>query len=144
MHQRESERWLKQAKWDLKAAGDSAAAGNFEWACFQAQQAAEKALKSFLYGVGAEPTRLRSVRLLLERCGELSPSFRQLPRASDLDLLYFTSRYPNALPDDVPHEHFTPTDSKRALALASSVVRVAGAVDAQGRRTRSRDAAPLH
>jgi HEPN domain-containing protein len=29
MHQRESERWLTQAKWDLKAAGDSAAAGNF-------------------------------------------------------------------------------------------------------------------
>jgi HEPN domain-containing protein len=40
----EWERWLAQARWDLKAARDSAAAGNFEWACFQAQQAAEKAL----------------------------------------------------------------------------------------------------
>jgi len=39
----EAKRWLAQARRDLKAAKDSSSAGNFEWACFQAQQAAEKA-----------------------------------------------------------------------------------------------------
>ncbi|MGQ9595911.1 MAG: HEPN domain-containing protein [Thermoproteota archaeon] len=48
-------RWLRQAERDLKAAGDSFVSGNYKWACFQAQQAAEKALKAvlFLRGLGA-------------------------------------------------------------------------------------------
>lgn len=31
--------WFSQAKFDLKAANDSMNSGNYEWACFQAQQA---------------------------------------------------------------------------------------------------------
>jgi len=44
-YKKESARWLKQAIADLKAARNSQKANNFEWACFQAQQAGEKALK---------------------------------------------------------------------------------------------------
>ena len=40
--------WVRQARYDLKAARDSLKAGNFEWACFQAQQGAEKALIAYL------------------------------------------------------------------------------------------------
>ena len=58
-------RWFDQAKWDLKAARDSEAAGNYEWACFQAQQAAEKALKAFLLAVGSMPPLTHSIRTLL-------------------------------------------------------------------------------
>ncbi len=78
MRGREGERWLAQARWDLKAARDSAAAGNFEWSCFQAQQAAEKALKSFLYGAGADPGALHSVRRLVAECEKISPEFAGL------------------------------------------------------------------
>ena len=122
MHQHESERWLTQAKWDLKAAGDSAAAGTFEWACFQAQQAAEKALKSFLYGVGAEPFALHSLRRLVVECERVNPGFSGLRKAADLDRYYIATRYPNGLPDDVPHEYYTAEAAQECLSLASSVI----------------------
>ena len=82
----EWERWLAQARWDLKAARDSAAAGNFEWACFQAQQAAEKALKSFLYRAGAEPFALHSLRRLVAECERINPDFARLKPAAELVL----------------------------------------------------------
>lgn len=41
---RRHEDWLKQAHSDLNAAEDSAGSSHFEWACFQAQQAAAKDL----------------------------------------------------------------------------------------------------
>ncbi len=44
--------WLAQARADLAAAEDSAATGHHEWACFQAQQAGEKALEALLYARG--------------------------------------------------------------------------------------------
>jgi HEPN domain-containing protein len=37
--------WLMQAGRDLEQARDSRASGRHEWACFAAQQAAEKAVK---------------------------------------------------------------------------------------------------
>jgi HEPN domain-containing protein len=40
--------WLRQADADLRHARHAAADVNFEWSCFAAQQAAEKALKALL------------------------------------------------------------------------------------------------
>ncbi len=45
---KESVRWFKQAEKDLKASKNSLKSGDYEWVCFQAQQAVEKALKSIL------------------------------------------------------------------------------------------------
>ncbi|MEM2495231.1 MAG: HEPN domain-containing protein, partial [Nitrososphaerota archaeon] len=42
----EAKRWFLQAVRDLKASKDSHSMGNFEWSVFQAQQSAEKSLKS--------------------------------------------------------------------------------------------------
>ncbi len=38
--------WLAQAEHDVQAAKDSMLSNHHEWACFQSQQAAEKALKA--------------------------------------------------------------------------------------------------
>ena len=122
MTEQEAGRWLEQAQWDLKAAGDSAAAGNFEWACFQAQQGAEKALKAFLYAAGKGPALSHSVRLLLADCVQLDPALAELAPAGELDRYYIPTRYPNALPGDVPHEHFTEEAAERCRSLASSVI----------------------
>ncbi len=118
----EATRWLAQAKWDLKASRDSAAAGNYEWACFQAQQAAEKALKSFLYGAGAEPFALHSLRRLLAECEAVRADFAHVRGAAELDRYYIPTRYPNGLPDDVPHDYYTAEAAHECLTLASSVI----------------------
>ncbi len=45
--QEEVKNWWDQANEDLKAAKDSLKTRHYAWASFQAQQAAEKALKAF-------------------------------------------------------------------------------------------------
>jgi len=122
MAEGDARRWLEQAQWDLKAAGDSAAAGNYEWACFQAQQAAEKALKSFLLAAGRSRIVSHSVRVLLTECEQVEPRFSDLRIAVELDRYYVPTRYPNGLPGDVPHAHFTAEAAERCRSLASSVI----------------------
>ncbi|MCD6312337.1 MAG: HEPN domain-containing protein [Thaumarchaeota archaeon] len=46
--------WIKQARRDLEAAEHQLAGEFYEWACFLAQQAAEKAVKAFFQKLGAE------------------------------------------------------------------------------------------
>lgn len=53
----EARRRLLQALRDLKAARDSANSENYEWASFQAQQSAEKAVKALLHGLGVGGVR---------------------------------------------------------------------------------------
>jgi len=50
---RRTEDWLRQAEKDLRHAKNSLQSGDYEWACFAAQQSAEKALKA-LYQSGGE------------------------------------------------------------------------------------------
>lgn len=46
--------WFRQAVKDLEQAGESREAGRHEWACFAAQQAAEKAVKALHLHNGQE------------------------------------------------------------------------------------------
>ncbi len=115
-------RWFEQARWDLKAAGDSKALGNYEWACFQAQQAAEKALKATILAAGAAHPTTHSVRILVAECERLDPRFAELRPAAELDQFYAPTRYPDALPGDVPHAYYAEEAAERCLSLASSVI----------------------
>src|SRR5713226_310359 len=60
--------WFEQAEADLRAAELSASGGANEWACFQAQQAGEKALKALLYGRGIPLILTHSLRRLVREC----------------------------------------------------------------------------
>ncbi len=51
--------WCDQARADIAAAVDSTAAGHHEWACFQAQQAGEKALNSPWWNPRVAPRAVR-------------------------------------------------------------------------------------
>ena len=46
--------WIRQAKRDLESAKSQLENGFFEWACFIAQQATEKAVKAVYQKFGAE------------------------------------------------------------------------------------------
>lgn len=46
--------WLAQALVDLEEAQDARRAGRHEWACFAAQQAAEKAVRALHLSLGQE------------------------------------------------------------------------------------------
>lgn len=119
----EGRRWLAQAESDLAFAQLAARERYFNQACFHSQQAAEKALKAFLYANGAEHVFGHSVSELAEECATLDSRFTAVrPRVSALDQFYLTARYPNSLPGGIPAEAFTPDDAARALGMAHEVV----------------------
>ena len=95
----EGRRWLAQAENDLAFAGLAAREGFFAQACFNSQQAAEKALEAFLYSRGAEHVFGHSVADLITECARIDTEFTPLKaRATPLDQYYVSTRYPNSLP----------------------------------------------
>jgi HEPN domain-containing protein len=119
----EGRRWLAQAEHDLAFAELAARERYFNQACFHSQQAAEKALKAFLYARGAEHVFGHSVGELAEECARLEGQLAGLrPRISPLDQFYLTARYPNSLPGGIPAEAFNRDDAARALGMAREVL----------------------
>jgi HEPN domain-containing protein len=119
-------RWLKQAEIDLAAARNSMEAGYYEWACFQAQQSAEKALKAVFYALGYEMVLTHSVTRLLRELSEKCEGFKEgLGQWGTLDKHYISTRYPDHFPDTIPAEVYDEKDAERALALAHEVMEAA-------------------
>jgi HEPN domain-containing protein len=91
--------------------------GFHEHACFLAQQSAEKALKAFLYSRGQGPVLGHSTFVLAGEAARLEPAFAPLADpCRRLDQLYIPTRYPNGLPDNVPHDFYNTAMSDQALA----------------------------
>lgn len=121
-HVLEAKRWLKQARRDLEDARYCHEGGRYNIACFLAQQAAEKALKAYLYSEGEDPWG-HSVAELVARCKEINEAFSRLAsEAATLDKYYIPTRYPNGLPGGIPAEAFDSHDGERALQVAEQVI----------------------
>ncbi len=116
-------RWLRQAEYDLAAVRDLVKGLHFAMACFGAQQAAEKALKAFLYWSGEQRVIGHSIKELCDRCAGRHPAFTALcAEAIQLDRFYVAARYPDALPDDLPSEAHGEPEAQLALELANRVL----------------------
>ena len=120
----EAGRWLGQAVADLKAARASRDAAIHEWACFQSQQAGDKALKALWLEAGHDPWGHSLLRLVQDYPeSELADRVRALgDTARLLDKLYIPTRYPNGLPDLTPAEVYGPSDSDSAIAAAQRII----------------------
>ncbi len=105
---RSPHRWLRQAEADLQAAHDSAQSNHFDSACFQSQQAGEKALKALLYLRGVNPRKTHDVLKLLEQAEKFESDLSNLrEEAAFLDTLYLPTRYPDELDSDLaPADYF--------------------------------------
>ncbi len=97
-------RWLDQAEADVKTAKDCLEDGNYYATTFFSQQAAEKALKGFLYAQGYRALITYSVLELLEESSKIQYEFnRLLDKGKELDRHYIGSRYPNFYPLGAPY-----------------------------------------
>ncbi|MEA3355751.1 MAG: HEPN domain-containing protein [Candidatus Bipolaricaulota bacterium] len=119
-------KWLRQALSDLQAARDSLKNGHHEWACFQAQQAGEKALKSFLYSRGYTSILSHSLTELVRTAGKLEPEFHSVDKpARRLDTFYIPTRYPNGLAGELtPSEFYKQEDANQCLNSAESILNI--------------------
>ncbi len=127
-HREESLRWLAQAADEFQDAEDLRKRGRFYIALFHFQQAAEKALKAYLY-MKVRSTDVfftHSIDELSKMAVEMDPDFRAILPAKKLDRYYIPTRYPNALPGGVPSRYFDdPDEARTAMELGENVIKLA-------------------
>lgn len=116
-------RWFRQAEHDLAMARRLQEESPAD-ACYFAEQAAQKALKAFLYRHGSRGVPEHSVAFLAERCCETDPAFQEfVNRGGELDQFYIPTRYPDALADPaVPFESYSVEQAAEAIRLASGIL----------------------
>lgn len=122
----ESKRWLKQAIKDLESAKVSKDNKHYEWACFQSQQSAEKALKGFLYSKGFRAILTHSIRdLILESEKHEKGGFKNLlEEGKFLDSFYISTRYPNGLVgESIPADYYSKEDAEKCINYAELILR---------------------
>jgi HEPN domain-containing protein len=117
--------WFRQAEADVRHARRSRDDGDHEWACFAAQQAAEKATKAAHAAIGQEAWG-HVVTELLDALRPQVPGIDEtlLDRARALDKLYIPTRYPNGLAGGAPTDFYTRPEAERAIADAEAVLAV--------------------
>ena len=119
----EGARWLRQAEQDIKDAEFNRAGERYNLACFLCQQAAEKAVKAYLYHRGAEDVWGHSLTDLCEDAKLFEMFFDTVKsEARQLDKYYEITRYPGYLPGGISSEAFDDIDAERALFLGNIVV----------------------
>ncbi len=124
-HREESLRWLTQAQDEFQDADDLRKRGRFYLALFHFQQAAEKAIKAYLYlkVKSIEVFYTHSIDDLLEMAFEITSDFREVARAKKLDRYYIPTRYPNGLPGNIPSRYFDdPKEAEEAMELSKKVI----------------------
>ncbi|MFW9914517.1 MAG: HEPN domain-containing protein [Candidatus Thorarchaeota archaeon] len=114
--------WLRQADKDLHHSEMSLESQDYEWACFSAHQAAEKAVKALLQSQHTDAWGHTVSKLIL-----LSKEPQQLPnglldKCKRLDRHYIPSRYPNAHDSGAPMDFYTEDDARDAIETARAII----------------------
>jgi HEPN domain-containing protein len=112
--------WLMQAERDLAQASASREQQRHEWACFAAQQGAEKAVKALHLHLGQEAWGHVVARLLIELPVEVDQAL--VEKAKVLDNFYIGTRYPDGHPEGPPFEHYGEIQSGDAIRYASEIL----------------------
>ncbi len=118
---RNPQTWLRRARSNLARAraGRQTPEVLYEDLCFDAQQAAEKAIKAVLVAQRAEFPKVHAIERLLNLAvatGLSMPS--EVQEAAELTDYATLGRYPNGMEEDVTEDEY-----RRALELAELVVR---------------------
>jgi len=95
--------------------------GFYNWACFSAQQAAEKAVKAVFQRMGAEAWGHSVADLLKELAKRHAIPEELLNGALELDKAYIHTGYPNAHPSGSPRTRYTTEEARRLIGHAERI-----------------------
>jgi len=116
---------MDQAEGDLQHARSDLDAGYYEWACFSAQQAAEKAAKAIFQamraGAGGGGNAVADLLMELRRQREVPQAL--VEGGLELDKAYILARYPNAHPAGSPRTWYTRAEATRLIGYAEEIVK---------------------
>jgi HEPN domain-containing protein len=114
--------WLRQAQADLEHAELSSRERDYEWACFAAPQAAEKALKALYLARRGDPWGHSLLALIQSLPDNVPVKPELLDAARALDKVYIQTRYPNGFAMGAPADYFTERDAAECLSHARSLL----------------------
>ncbi len=115
--------WLAQAERDWEHAKKDVADGYFEHACFESQQAAEKAVKAVFQKSHMEAWGRRVSKLLLElRNSAIPPAEELIDDARLIDQYYIPTRYPNGFESGAPMDYYTKEQAGDAVERAERII----------------------
>lgn len=109
----EIENWWKQSEKDLKAAKNSLNSGDYEWACFQTQQAVEKALKAVYI---KKYKRLLKIHDLVLLARKINAPKEIIVLCSKINPSYTDTRYPDL------SKSYTEEDAKEILNFSEEIL----------------------
>jgi amidophosphoribosyltransferase len=114
---------MRQAKRDLEMAHKARESGFYEWACFIAQQAAEKAVKAVYQRLGGSAMG-HGIGSFLRGLEDRVPVRADIMKAAKkLDSYYILFRYPNGMDQGAPTDFFDQEDADVAVSSAGEILR---------------------
>ncbi len=114
--------WLKQSESDLKHSRNALKDGDYEWLCFAAQQAAEKAVKALFMKINKEAWG-HTVSILLSNLPEnLKPEQKLIDKTKILDKHYIPARYPNGFEMGAPVDFYTKEEAENSIKIAEEII----------------------
>lgn len=114
--------WLAQAERDLSRAAIDVQYAYWEWACFTAQQAAEKAVKALLMSYGNSVWG-HAITPMLRHLESLPVPAVMIGYAQLLDAHYIPTRYPNGFAEGIPADYYNEQKAQEALHAATDLIR---------------------
>ena len=119
--------WFKQAEADVRHAANALKDGDFEWSCFAAHQAAEKAIKAVFFKSGLDAWGHALTGLLGNfPDGAARPAEDLVNYARVLDKYYLPTRYPNGFDSGAPTDYYTRDEALEAIRLAEAILEFCG------------------
>jgi HEPN domain-containing protein len=115
--------WYTQAERDLASARALLESGFFEWSCFIAQQAAEKAVKAVYQKLSGDAWGHSVTDLLKALKEKVKIPDILLENAKALDKFYIPARYPNGWAQGTPSEYITHKDAQYAISDSEEILR---------------------
>ncbi|RLG00819.1 DNA-binding protein [Thermococci archaeon] len=116
-----SKDWIDEAEGDLEHAKSDLEHGFYNWACFSAQQSAEKAMKAVFQRMHAEAWGHSAFDLLKELSKRHKVPEDLIDKALELDKAYIPTRYPNAHPSGSPRRRYTKEEAMRLIKYAEEI-----------------------
>ncbi|MGQ9502522.1 MAG: HEPN domain-containing protein [Anaerolineae bacterium] len=114
--------WLRQAEADLRHARNALVSGDYEWSCFAAHQAGEKALKALFRWLGMDAWGHTLTALIGNLPPHVWPGEKLIQCAKVLDKHYIPTRYPNGFDSGAPTDFYTPQEAEQAIECAQTII----------------------
>lgn len=115
--------WYKQALSDLKHSKNAKEDGDYDWACFAAHQAAEKAVKALVEFSGGDFWGHAITKLLEDLKAKYEIPFQCIDDARFLDKFYIPTRYPNGFDIGAPVDYYTKNEAEAAYEAAQRIIK---------------------